>query len=64
MPTEILVGGRDVLVPEAFLRGGERYADDLRVRVLEDCGHLIPEQRPDAVVSAARALFAHSRERY
>ncbi|ANN18189.1 hypothetical protein SD37_22760 [Amycolatopsis orientalis] len=58
VPTEILVGGRDVLVPPAFLRGGERYADDLRVRVLEDCGHLIPEQRPDEVVSAARALFA------
>lgn len=58
VPTEILLGGRDVVVPPVLLRGGERHADDLRVRVLEDCGHLIPEQRPDVVVDAARALFA------
>ncbi|KAA2251448.1 alpha/beta hydrolase [Solihabitans fulvus] len=60
VPTEILLGGRDVLVPQAFLRGGERHADDLTVRVLADCGHLIPEQRPDLVAAAARALFAAS----
>lgn len=58
VPTEILAGGRDVVVPPALLRGGERYAEDLRIRVLGDCGHLIPEQRPDVVVDAARALFA------
>lgn len=58
VPTEILAGRRDVLVPPSLLRGGERHADDLRVRVLDDCGHLIPEQRPDVVVAAARELFA------
>ncbi|GHG25338.1 MULTISPECIES: alpha/beta fold hydrolase [Amycolatopsis] len=54
MPTEILAGGRDVLVPPELL------GDVLPVRVLADCGHLIPEQRPDAVVAAARALFGGS----
>jgi pimeloyl-ACP methyl ester carboxylesterase len=51
VPTEILAGRRDVLVPPALL------GTALPVRVLDDCGHLIPEQRPDVVVAAARALF-------
>ena len=58
VPTEILAGRHDVVVPPSLLRGGENHADDLRIRVLEDCGHLIPEQRPDVVVAAARGLFA------
>jgi pimeloyl-ACP methyl ester carboxylesterase len=61
VPTEILTGARDPVMPMAFLRGGERFADDLTMRALPDCRHLIPEQRPDLVVEAARALFGTER---
>jgi pimeloyl-ACP methyl ester carboxylesterase len=57
VPTEILTGGWDPVLPMAFLRGGERFADHLAMRALPDCRHLIPEQRPDLVVETARAFF-------
>lgn len=51
MPTRILAGERDVLIRPRSLTGGERHADDLTVTVAPDCGHLIPEQRPDLVAA-------------
>jgi pimeloyl-ACP methyl ester carboxylesterase len=51
MPTRILAGQRDVLIRPRSLAGGERHAGDLTVTVVPDCGHLIPEQRPDLVAA-------------
>jgi pimeloyl-ACP methyl ester carboxylesterase len=52
MPTLIIGGDRDAVIPPAVLEGGERHADDLRVVVLPGGGHLLPEERPEEVAEA------------
>lgn len=49
VPTLIIGGERDVVIPPAVLEGGERHADDLRVAVVPGGGHLLPEEQPSAV---------------
>ncbi|MFJ5549424.1 alpha/beta fold hydrolase [Streptomyces sp. NPDC093225] len=61
VPTVILAGAEDFVLPPGVLAGGERYADDLRVEVVPGAGHYLHEERPDVVVAAARALFGQSR---
>ncbi|QRP44526.1 alpha/beta fold hydrolase [Amycolatopsis sp. FDAARGOS 1241] len=56
VPTEILLGRHDIVIPPALPAGATPPAADLRVRILDGCGHLIPEQRPDVVVAAALSL--------
>jgi pimeloyl-ACP methyl ester carboxylesterase len=60
VPTLILGGARDVVVPASTLNGGEKHADDLRVVLVPDCGHLMPEERPEVVADEARAFFAEA----
>lgn len=52
VPTLIIGGERDVVIPPAVLEGGERHADDLRVVMLPGGGHLLPEERPAEVAQA------------
>ena len=40
-----------------MLEGVERAGEDLRLEVLPDTGHFVPEERPERVVAAARELF-------
>ena len=49
VPTLIIGGERDVVIPPSVLEGGERHADDVRVVVLPGGGHLLPEEQPAAV---------------
>ena len=49
VPTLIIGGERDVVIPPSVLEGGERHADDVRVMVLPRGGHLLPEEQPAAV---------------
>ena len=57
VPTRLLTGAVDPIVTPKLLHGGDRYASDLRVGTVQGCGHLLPEERPDLVASAARELF-------
>lgn len=66
VPTLILGGRHDVQFPPTVLTDGEKHADDLRVAIIEDAGHLLPEEQPEAVAEHARAFFAvnlHARAR-
>ena len=58
VPTVILAGERDVVIPPRLCLGGEAHADDLRVIVAPGAGHLLPEERPELVAQTARDLFA------
>ncbi|NUR28929.1 MAG: alpha/beta hydrolase [Catenulispora sp.] len=49
VPTLIIGGEHDVVIPPAVLEGGESHADELRVVVLPNGGHLLPEEQPEAV---------------
>ena len=57
MPTRIMVGAGDPVVRPFLLEGADRDADDLVVEVVPDCGHFVPEERPQLVAERARALF-------
>jgi len=57
-PTLMLQGKRDPVLRPAFVRGYERYADDMTLEFVDDCGHLLPEERPDVVLSRAIDFFA------
>jgi pimeloyl-ACP methyl ester carboxylesterase len=57
VPTLLLTGARDRVIPPGLLAGGERRADDLTVRAVEDAGHHLHEECPALVAEAARELF-------
>ena len=57
MPTRMMVGASDPAIRPFLLEGAERDADDLVVEVVPDCGHFVPEERPQLVAERARALF-------
>jgi pimeloyl-ACP methyl ester carboxylesterase len=57
MPTRIMIGAGDPAIRPFLLEGAERDADDLVVEVVPDCGHFVPEERPELVAERARALF-------
>ena len=57
VPTLLLSGSNDVTLAPAGLAGGARFADDLRVEILAGRGHALPEECPELVADAARALF-------
>jgi pimeloyl-ACP methyl ester carboxylesterase len=58
VPTVILAGSRDVVIPPALCRGGAGHADDLTLVVAPDASHLLPEERPALIARVARELFA------
>ena len=57
VPTRMMVGASDPAIRPFLLEGAERDADDLVVEVVPDCGHFVPEERPQLVAERARALF-------
>jgi pimeloyl-ACP methyl ester carboxylesterase len=57
VPTMILAGGHDRLLPPTMLAGGDRHADHLQLRIVPGAGHFLPAERPAAVADAARELF-------
>jgi pimeloyl-ACP methyl ester carboxylesterase len=56
-PTLYLQGERDPVLRPAFVRGFEPYADDMALEFVPDCGHLMPEERPEVVVERALAFL-------
>lgn len=58
VPTLILAGEEDPVLPPTMLAGGENHAERLRVRVVPGCGGHLPNERPGLVAEAAREVFA------
>ena len=57
VPTVILAGAADWMLPLQVLAGAERHADDLELRVVPGAGHFLPAERPAVVADVARELF-------
>jgi pimeloyl-ACP methyl ester carboxylesterase len=57
VPMLLLTGAGDPVVRPAMLRGRERFADDLTIEIVPDCGHFLPEERPQLVAERARAFL-------
>jgi pimeloyl-ACP methyl ester carboxylesterase len=58
VPALMLTGAADAVVGPPVLAGFEDHADRARTGVVERCGHFLPEERPDAVLSALRDHLA------
>jgi pimeloyl-ACP methyl ester carboxylesterase len=58
VPTLMLFGIDDAALRPELLAGYERHADDMRVELVEGCGHFIADERPDLVAERAREFFA------
>lgn len=57
VPTVILAGAEDWMLPPGLLPGADRQASDLQVRVVPGAGHCLPDERPAVVAEAAHELF-------
>ena len=57
MPTRIMSGAQDPAIPPVLLDGAERYGDEVVVEIVPECGHFLPEERPELVAERAQALF-------
>jgi pimeloyl-ACP methyl ester carboxylesterase len=55
VPTRLIVGRDDPVVPEVMTRGFERHADDMALELVDGCGHFIPEEIPELVAERARS---------
>jgi pimeloyl-ACP methyl ester carboxylesterase len=57
VPTRIMLGGRDPAIPAVLLDGAQDDADDVRVEIVPECGHFVPEEQPALVAQRARETF-------
>jgi pimeloyl-ACP methyl ester carboxylesterase len=57
VPTRIMLGARDPAIPAVLLDGAEDDADDVRVEIVPECGHFVPEEQPALVAQRAREAF-------
>ncbi|MEX2107828.1 MAG: hypothetical protein WD827_02940 [Solirubrobacterales bacterium] len=46
-PTRLVFGADDFALRPQLLTGYERYADDMEVELVPDCGHFIADERPE-----------------
>ena len=58
VPTLQLHGTDDAALRPKMLAGWERHADDMRLELVEGCGHFIVDEAPDLVADRAVAFFA------
>jgi pimeloyl-ACP methyl ester carboxylesterase len=57
-PAVLLIGDEEPAMPRQVTVPRSGMADDLRVEVVEDCGHFIPDQLPQLVADRAVEHFA------
>jgi pimeloyl-ACP methyl ester carboxylesterase len=57
VPTLILHGDRDPILPPVLFEGHEKFADDLRVEAVSGAGHMLPEERPELVADRVLEFF-------
>jgi pimeloyl-ACP methyl ester carboxylesterase len=58
VPTVIIAGERDVVIPPRLCRSGSGDASEISLVVAQGAGHLLPEERPELVAETARDLFS------
>ncbi|MCC3289355.1 alpha/beta fold hydrolase [Arthrobacter sp. zg-Y1110] len=56
--TRVLIGTDDPGMQAGFVHGYEQFCDDLEVDYLSGANHFVAADRPDAVIAAAREVFA------
>lgn len=59
-PTLYLLGASDPSLRPAFVRGIERYADDMQLELIDGVGHFLPEEAPHHVLDRTLEFFGRS----
>jgi pimeloyl-ACP methyl ester carboxylesterase len=62
VPTLLLFGADDFFISQAYLAGYESNAPDLRVELIDHCGHFTPEEKPEYVADRILQFFSSSRD--
>lgn len=57
VPTLILHGKRDPVLPPVFFQGHERHFDDVTIEPVNRAGHMLPEERPELVAERTLEFF-------
>jgi pimeloyl-ACP methyl ester carboxylesterase len=57
VPTLVMHGDRDPVLPPVFFEGHERYADDMTIESVKRAGHLLPEEAPEIVSERVLEFF-------
>ncbi len=57
VPTLQLHGTEDLALRPKMLAGWQRHADDMRLELVEGCGHFIADEAPDLVAARALSFF-------
>jgi len=60
VPTLFLHGRGDGAISPALLRGYEPHADDMRLELIDGCGHFLPEECPETVLESALGFLARA----
>jgi hypothetical protein len=55
--TLLVFGVDDFVLRPQMLGGYQHHADEMRVELVESCGHFIADEMPDLVAEKARAFF-------
>ncbi|MFP5225489.1 MAG: alpha/beta fold hydrolase [Actinomycetota bacterium] len=58
LPTMVVWGMKDPVLPGHLLNGMERYIDDLRIERLDGVGHFVPEEAPAELARALEDFLA------
>ena len=58
VPTRLVIGAGDPIGSPALLDGWQDCADDMRVDIVDDAGHFLPEEVPERVVAEVLEHFA------
>jgi len=61
VPTRLVNGADDFATRPGMVAGTDRQADDMKIELLEGCGHFIVDEMPDLVISRAREFLADPR---
>ena len=57
LPTLLLHGARDIVIPAAFARNAARYLPNARLRIIKNCGHWLVREQSEAFVTNLRAFL-------
>ncbi len=58
VPTLLVFGVDDFVLRPEMLAGCEAHAEEMRVELVENCGHFIADEMPELVAARAREFFA------
>ena len=58
VPTLLVFGVDDFVLRPEMLAGYQRHADEMRIELVEGCGHFIADERPELVAARAREFLA------